>query len=74
MGSPDVFCNGRPVHRQTDLWAIHCCIPIPECHDAILAMGAPRTLTNWLETGRCTDPVSCGSAVATCSHDTFEGS
>ena len=71
MGSPDVFCNGRPVHRMTDAWAVHCCCPIPEAHDGVLADGAHRTLTNWLPTGRCGDPVSCGSVVATCSHDTF---
>ena len=69
MGSPDTFCNMRPVHRMTDAWMVHCCYAA--CHPGTLAGGAMRTLTNWLPTGRCGDPVNCGSTVATCSTDTF---
>lgn len=24
-GSPDVYVNSLPVHRQGDAWAAHCC-------------------------------------------------
>lgn len=38
-----------------------------------MTSGSIITFTNGLQTGRCGDPVSCGSNVATCSTDTFVG-
>ena len=67
QGSPDTFCNHRPVHRLFDSWAVHC------LHSSILADGSYTIFTNHLKTGRCTDPVACGSFVMTCSLDTFGG-
>ena len=69
--SPDVFANGIPVHRQSDSWDVHCCIML--CHDSILAAGSSTVLANNLQLGRVTDPVACGSTVATGSADVFAG-
>jgi len=38
-----------------------------------LAQGSKTVFTNNKETGRCGDPVSCGSTVQTCSENTFAG-
>lgn len=38
-----------------------------------MASGSTTVFTNGKQTGRCGDPVSCGSTVATCSSDTFAG-
>jgi uncharacterized Zn-binding protein involved in type VI secretion len=70
QGSPDVFVNGIPWHRQSDHWVTHCC---PPCHDSILAHGSPTVFVNGLEAGRVGDPVACGSLVATGSDDVFCG-
>ncbi|WP_333697037.1 PAAR domain-containing protein, partial [Phaeobacter italicus] len=43
--SPDVFADGRPVHRQGDGWAAHGC---PDCppHGGALASGSGRVFVN----------------------------
>lgn len=64
-GSPDVYCNMLPVHRVTDAWEVHC------GHSAELEHGCPNVLVNGLDCGRCTDPITCGAEVVTCSEDTF---
>ena len=69
QASGNVFANGRGVHRQSDQWDVHCCPAIPECHSGVLASGSPNVITNNLQTGRCGDPVNCGSYVITCSGD-----
>ncbi|MFW6242610.1 MAG: PAAR domain-containing protein [bacterium] len=82
-GSPDVYCNNRPVHCETHSWEEHCC-PVPilnpdtgettiimDCHNGVLEKGNPTVLVNWLQIGRCSDPIDCGSTVVTCSNDTF---
>lgn len=69
-GSPNVFCNSIPVHRQFDEWAEHCC---SGCHDGELADGSETVFVNSKECGRITDPVSCGSYVATGSPNVFAG-
>lgn len=38
-----------------------------------MASGASTHFTNGLQTGRCYDPVTCGSLVKSCSGDTFVG-
>jgi uncharacterized Zn-binding protein involved in type VI secretion len=69
QASLDTYANGRGIHRQTDHWVTHCCPAIPECHDSRLASGSPDTYVNNLQSGRCGDPIMCGSFVATCSGD-----
>lgn len=73
QGSPDVIVNGRPAHRQGDLWAVHCCPAIPECHSSSLAAGSPVVFTNGRQQGRINDPVACGSKVLTGSPNVFVG-
>jgi len=70
-GSPDVFVNGIPAHRQGDAWAVHCC-GIP-CHGGALAAGSSTVYANGRQLGRIGDPVDCGSSVATGSADVFAG-
>ena len=42
-GSPNVFVNGKPAHRQGDSWETHCCThtDCPHgCHSGSLASGS----------------------------------
>lgn len=71
QGSPDVFTNGLPNHRQTDSWSVHCCPP--PCHASTLCQGSPTVFTNGLQQGRIGDPVCCGSNIATGSPDDYTG-
>jgi len=71
--SPNVFCNGIAVHRQSDAWAAHTCPDIPETHASVLASGSPTVFVNGLQMGRIGDPVACGSSVATGSDNVFCG-
>ncbi|WP_366518383.1 PAAR domain-containing protein [uncultured Fretibacterium sp.] len=71
-GSPDVFVNGIPWHRQGDAWESHCCTEFPHpCHPSVLAHGSPDVFINGKEAGRIGDPVACGSAVMEGSPDVF---
>jgi uncharacterized Zn-binding protein involved in type VI secretion len=70
-GSPDVFVNGQPVHRQGDAWAVHCCGR--PCHGGALATGSSSVYVNGKAVGRVGDPVDCGSTVAAGSRDVFAG-
>jgi len=72
QGSPDVFINGKPAHRQGDQWAIHCA-PKLGCHPSTLAMGSPSVFTNGKGQGRRNDLVACGSRIMTSSSDVFVG-
>ena len=71
QGSPNVFCNSIPVHRQGDSWNVHCC-GIP-CHGGSLAAGSSSVNSNSKQLGRISDPVSCGSAAANGSGNVFAG-
>lgn len=71
QGSPNVFCNSIPVHRQGDSWNVHCC-GIP-CHGGSLAAGSSSVNSNSRQLGRISDPVSCGSAAANGSGNVFAG-
>lgn len=71
QGSPNVFINSKPAHRQSDHWVTHCCV-IP-CHDSNLSAGSSTVYTNSLQQGRVGDPVACGSAVASGSPNVFVG-
>jgi uncharacterized Zn-binding protein involved in type VI secretion len=72
QGSPNVMINGRPAHRQGDMWMIHCC-PKLGCHTAPLAIGSPTVYTNGRMQGRRSDLVGCGSMVVTSSFNVFVG-
>lgn len=71
QGSPDVYINGRPAHRQSDSWQLH---GKKRKHRSNLAAGSPTVYINSLQQGRVGDPVACGSKVATGSPDVFVGS
>ena len=73
QGSPNVFVNDRPVHRQGDHWAIHCCVQRKECHDGSLAAGSPTVFVNNRQIGRIGDPVNCGSSVSEGSSNVLAG-
>lgn len=73
QGSPDVFCNGLPKHRQSDHWQYHGVGNDSPPHDSYLAAGSPTVYTNGLQQGRIGDPVQCGSKVLTGSPDVFVG-
>ena len=70
QGSPNVFVNFMPAHRQGDAWAVHCCV---SCHASALAQGSATVFANGLQFGRIGDPVACGSQVATGSPNVFVG-
>ena len=70
--SPDVFVNGRNVHRQGDAWAVHGCVDHAP-HPSVLSSGSSTVIVNNKQCGRCGDPVACGSSVATCSSDVIAG-
>lgn len=75
-GSPNVYINGRPAHRVGDSWDVHCCTHpkvIHGCHGGTLAAGSSTVFVNGRPLGRIGDPVSCGSTVATGSHNVFVG-
>jgi uncharacterized Zn-binding protein involved in type VI secretion len=64
-GSPDVFTNNLNQTRMGDNYAIHC------LHGGVLVSDSPDVYTNNRQTGRVTDPVSCGSNAMTGSPDVF---
>ena len=72
QGSPNVFVNGIPAHREGDSWAVHCNSQ-PVCHGGVLAKGSSTVFVNGHQLGRIGDPVSCGSSVATGSGNVFAG-
>ncbi len=75
-GSPNVFCNGLPVHRVGDGWAVHTCThpEVPHgSHGGVLASGSSKVFVNGQPIGRIGDAVSCGSSVATGSSNVFAG-
>lgn len=75
-GSPNVFVNGIPLHRQDDGWIVHCCTHpgVPHgCHGSVLASGSSTVYANGKQAGRIGDPVACGGTVATGSENVFIG-
>lgn len=67
QGSPNVFANGLPVHRQGDHWIVHC------LHDSVLGGGSATVFTNGKARGRVGDPIACGGSVAAGSPNVFAG-
>lgn len=71
-GSSNVFVNSISVHRQGDNWALHSCPPAPP-HGSVLGSGSSTVYVNGKQCGRITDPVACGSSVATGSGNVYAG-
>jgi uncharacterized Zn-binding protein involved in type VI secretion len=71
-GSPNVFINGIPAHREGDAWGAHGC-PVHPLHGSVLASGSSTVFANGKPIGRIGDPVACGGAVASGSGDVFAG-
>lgn len=72
QASPNVFAEGKPVHRQGDMWATHACPPDPS-HTAPLAKGSSTVYVNGMQCGRIGDPVGCGSFAADGAGTVFAG-
>jgi uncharacterized Zn-binding protein involved in type VI secretion len=72
-GSPNVFVNSIPVHRQGDGWNAHASPSPNPPHGGSLASGSSTVFINNKQCGRIGDPVSCGSAVAQGSANVFAG-
>jgi len=75
-GSGNVFVNGKPAHRKGDAWEPHTCTDPYTPHGAhagLLAGGSDSVFVNGMPLGRVTDPVDCGSKVATGSGNVFAG-
>ena len=75
-GSPNVFVNEIPAHRESDSWAAHTCThsDVPHgTHTSVLASGSSTVYANGRQLGRIGDPVACGSSVATGSKNVFAG-
>ncbi len=71
-GSPNVFINGKPAHRQGDHWVVHC-NPRPTCHDGVLSGGSSTVFVNGKPLARVGDAISCGDRVAQGSPNVFAG-
>lgn len=73
-GSGDVFCNGIPVSRQSDVNTVHL-LPGAPCpaHAAPIASGSSTVFVNNLGCGRVGDGISGCTAVAAGSPDVFAG-
>ncbi|MBR0257583.1 MAG: PAAR domain-containing protein [Synergistaceae bacterium] len=75
-GSPNVFVNNIPVHRQRDLWPVHCCThsDCPHgCHAGSLAKGSSSVYVNGRQLARKGDKINCGSFTAEGSPNVFAG-
>ena len=73
QGSPNVFVNGRALHRVSDHWQAHTCPAIPETHDSTLGSGSSTVYANGLSVGRIGDQVLCGSLIQSGSSNVFCG-
>lgn len=74
VGSGNVFANGIPVSRQSDVNTVHL-LPGSPCppHAAPIASGSSTVKVNGLGCGRVTDGISGCTAVAAGSSNVFAG-
>ena len=74
FGSPNVFVNGIPWSRQTDVNTPHKLFGTP-CpgHVAPITLGSPTVFINGLGAGRVTDPITACTFVAEGSPNVFCG-
>lgn len=63
QGSPDVYINDLPAHRQGDAWDIHC--SGGSCHGGIAIGGSSTVIVNGQPLCRIGDSVDCGSTIVT---------
>ena len=68
-GSPNVFVNSLPVHREGDAWDVHGVPP----HGSVLADGWHSVYVNGHRMGYIGAPVACGGSVAEGSENVFVG-
>jgi uncharacterized Zn-binding protein involved in type VI secretion len=66
-GSLDVFVNGLPVARVTDIYT--CPIHGPNA----IIQGSSRLTANGLQVARIGDPTACGATIASGSLNTDDG-
>lgn len=71
QGSLTVFCNGLPIVRVTDLWALHS--NKTTIHQGQGAVGSMTVFCEGIPVMRSLDPLSCGSVAMGASIDTFAG-
>jgi uncharacterized Zn-binding protein involved in type VI secretion len=74
VGSPNVFVNGIPLSRQTDVNTPHL-LPATICptHSAPITLGSITVRVNGLGCGRIGDPITSCTAVAAGSTNVFAG-
>lgn len=72
--SPDVYANGIPISRQSDVNTSHLLpgVPCPS-HAAPIAVGSTTVFINGLGCGRIGDAISGCTSVAAGSADCFAG-
>ena len=72
QGSGNVFANGRPVSRQSDVNTVHLLPPSPcGAHAAGIASGSSDVKVNSLGIGRVGDGISGCTSVAVGSSNVF---
>jgi uncharacterized Zn-binding protein involved in type VI secretion len=73
-GSPDVYVNGKKVHREGDNNTAHPYLPPPAgcpTHATALSSGSPNVYVNGHQIGRLGDPYSCGITITSGSENVF---
>jgi uncharacterized Zn-binding protein involved in type VI secretion len=68
-GSPNVFVNGKAVHRVGDQWAPHTCGN--STHGAVQSQGSPNVFVNGKAVARIGDQQTCGDICAEGSPNVF---
>lgn len=71
QGSPNVFINSRPAHRQGDSWASHTCGD--NTHSGVTTGGSSKVYVNSRPLARIGDSISCGSVCAEGSTNVIAG-
>lgn len=73
QASGNVFAESIAVHRQGDMWSVHCCGSPPSCHTSVLAKGSSTVYVNGKQCARLGDPVACGSVTVDGAGTVFAG-
>jgi len=74
VGSGNVFANGRPVSRQTDVNTVHLLPPTPcGAHAAPITSGSSTVKVNGLGCGRVGDGITACTSVSAGSPNVFAG-
>lgn len=71
--SPDVYVDGRAVHRLGDAWAVHGACPNHTPHDGVASSGSATVFVNGKAICRIGDSISCGDTMAEGSSDVIAG-